>query len=112
MGPTHPSNLRCLCRKNHLLKTFYTGPEGWSDVQHPDGSITWTAPTGHIYTTHPGSRIVFPHWDTTNAALPEVQLRPGTPASNRGLQMPKRRRTRRAEQEQRIKRLRAQWDTS
>ncbi|WP_082949632.1 HNH endonuclease signature motif containing protein, partial [Mycobacterium sp. ACS4331] len=29
-GPTHPSNLRCLCRKNHLLKTFWTGEQGWS----------------------------------------------------------------------------------
>ncbi|ORV21557.1 hypothetical protein AWB99_26345, partial [Mycolicibacterium confluentis] len=66
-GPTHPSNLRCLCRKNHLLKTFWTGEQGWSDVQHPDGTIVWTAPTGHTYTTHPGSRIVFPHWDTTTA---------------------------------------------
>ncbi|CLT77578.1 Conserved protein of uncharacterised function. Member of Mycobacterium tuberculosis REP13E12 [Mycobacterium tuberculosis] len=25
LGPTHPSNLKCLCRKHHLLKTFWTG---------------------------------------------------------------------------------------
>jgi hypothetical protein len=24
-GPTHPSNLRCECRKHHLLKTFWVG---------------------------------------------------------------------------------------
>ena len=22
-GPTHPSNLKCVCRKHHLLKTFW-----------------------------------------------------------------------------------------
>ena len=34
-GPTHASNLKCVCRKNHLLKTFW---EGWSDRQFPDGT--------------------------------------------------------------------------
>jgi hypothetical protein len=56
-GPTHAGNLKCLCRKHHLLKTFWTA---WHDVQHPDGGITWTAPNGQTYTTHPGSRIMFP----------------------------------------------------
>ena len=56
-------NLNCLCRKHHLLKTFWTGPDGWTDQQHPDGTITWTSPSGRTYTTYPGSRILFPHWD-------------------------------------------------
>ena len=50
------SNLRLLCRKHHLLKTFF----GWKDRQHPDGRIDWTSPTGHTYTTQPGARQLFP----------------------------------------------------
>ncbi|SRX81328.1 HNH endonuclease signature motif containing protein [Mycolicibacterium parafortuitum] len=60
VGPTHASNLKALCRFHHLLKTFWTGPGGWTDRQHPDGTIVWTSPTGHTYTTHPGSRLLFP----------------------------------------------------
>jgi hypothetical protein len=43
-GPTHPSNLKSLCRKHHLIKTFYTGVSGWADVQLPDGTLIWTLP--------------------------------------------------------------------
>jgi hypothetical protein len=35
-GATHPSNLKCLCRLHHLLKTFW----GWRDKQLPDGTGT------------------------------------------------------------------------
>lgn len=35
LGPTHPSNLKCLCRRHHLLKTFW----GWRDQQLPDGTV-------------------------------------------------------------------------
>ena len=55
-GPTQASNLKCLCRKHHLLKTF----GGWHDQQWPDGTVVWTSPHGQTYTTHPGSRILFP----------------------------------------------------
>jgi hypothetical protein len=55
-GPTQASNLKCLCRQHHLLKTFW----GWRDEQHPDGSVLWTCPQGQTYTTHPGSRTLFP----------------------------------------------------
>ena len=34
-GPTQASNLKCLCRKHHLLKTF----GGWHDQQLPDGTV-------------------------------------------------------------------------
>ncbi|HZS20680.1 MAG TPA: DUF222 domain-containing protein, partial [Pseudonocardiaceae bacterium] len=54
VGPTHPSNLKCLCRKHHLLKTFWTGPGGWHEEQLPDGTVVWTAPTGRTYKTLPG----------------------------------------------------------
>ncbi|WP_172798379.1 HNH endonuclease signature motif containing protein [Mycobacterium sp. GA-1285] len=33
-GVTHPSNIKCLCRLHHLVKTF----GGWGDQQHPDGT--------------------------------------------------------------------------
>ena len=61
LGPTHPSNLNCKCRKHHLMKTFLTGVGGWSDIQFPDGTVIWTSPTGKTYTTHPGSRHLLPH---------------------------------------------------
>ena len=38
VGPTCASNLKCLCRKHHLLKTFC----GWFDQQLPDGTVIWT----------------------------------------------------------------------
>ena len=101
LGPTHPSNLKCLCRKHHLLKTFWSGPNGWRDQQHPDGTINWTSPSGHTYTTRPGSRLLFPA-----LCLPTTQL-PGTPTAdrppgNRGAMMPKRRRTREQDRSYRI----------
>ena len=34
VGPTHPSNLKCLCRFHHLMKAFW----GWRDQQLPDGT--------------------------------------------------------------------------
>lgn len=97
-GPTHPSQLRCLCRKHHLLKTFW---EGWSDRQSPDGTIVWTSPTGHTYTTYPGSRMVFPRWSTDTGEVPFVGN--PEPSGGRGLMMPVRRRTRTAARTHRIR---------
>lgn len=37
-GPTHASNLKLMCRKHHLVKTFWCGPVGWHDEQRPDGT--------------------------------------------------------------------------
>ncbi|MBN9635745.1 MAG: DUF222 domain-containing protein, partial [Actinobacteria bacterium] len=97
-GPTHPGNLSPKCRKHHLLKTFYGGRDGWHDRQQSDGTILWTAPTGHTYTSVPGSRILFP--DTvTDTPLPDPAPPDGTdldtpPAPGRGVMMPTRRRTR------------------
>ncbi|WP_197374380.1 HNH endonuclease signature motif containing protein [Mycolicibacterium baixiangningiae] len=91
-GPTCASNLRCLCRKHHLLKTFWTGPTGWRDQQLPDGTIIWTSPTGQTYTTRPGSALLFPTLCMPTAPAP---LKPEQVTSTeRGLNMPKRRRTR------------------
>ena len=99
-GPTHASNLKCLCRKHHLLKTFWTGIGGWADQQLPDGTVIWKSPTGTIYKTRPGSRLFFPAWDTTTAALP--RLSPVVQEPNRAVMMPRRRRTRATERTRRI----------
>ncbi len=95
-GPTHPSNLKCECRKHHLLKTFW---HGWRDRQHPDGTVEWTSPTGRTYLTQPGSRLLVPRWNTTTAALPPLS---GRPPAAIGTMMPTRRRTRAAERARRI----------
>jgi hypothetical protein len=101
-GPTHPSNLKCLCRTNHLMKTF----GGWHDVQLPDGTVIWTSPSGKKYITKPGSRLFFDTWDTTTANLPPpVIVVPDT--GDRGAMMPRRRRTRAAEHAAWIKAERA-----
>ncbi len=97
-GSTHASNLKCECRKHHLLKTFWTG---WRDVQRPDGTVIWTAPNGRTYTTHPGSRIFFPTWHTTTADLPQTPI-PAT-TFGRGVMMPRRQRPRAADLARRIK---------
>ena len=92
VGPTHASNLKCLCRTNHLMKTF----GGWHDIQLPDGTVIWTSPSGRKYITKPGSRLFFETWDTTTADLPPPVIAvPNT--GDRGLMMPIRRRTRAAE---------------
>ncbi|MGI9162608.1 MAG: HNH endonuclease signature motif containing protein [Mycobacterium sp.] len=97
-GPTHPSNNKLLCRLHHLLKTFWPG---WTDVQYPDGTITWTSPSGRTYTTTPGGAAFFPQFATPTENLTTVaqqtDSRPG-----RTLMMPTRRRSRAAEREARI----------
>jgi hypothetical protein len=105
-GPTHASNLNCKCRPHHLMKTFWTGIGGWADEQLPDGTAIWTSPSGATYTTQPGSRLFFPNWDVTTADLPPPAGHPFT-FGNRGLKMPRRQRTRAAEEASRIKAERA-----
>ena len=95
VGPTHPSNLKCLCRFHHLLKTFWTGRDGWRDRQYPDGTVEWTSPTGHTYVTYPGSKHLFARLCEPTATLwtgdpPEAEAT----EADRGAMMPKRRHTR------------------
>lgn len=77
-GPTHASNAKALCREHHLAKTFRGGPNGWRDEQLPDGSVIWTAPTGHSYLTEPTTRLVFTDWNPPDcdAAATAVQDSP------------------------------------
>jgi hypothetical protein len=101
LGPTHPSNCKLLCRYHHLLKTFYTGYGGWTDRQLPDGTVEWTAPSGHIYTTSPDGSYFFP---VLAASTGEVKTARGIepPNSARGLMMPRRKRTRTEDRHYRI----------
>ena len=92
-GLTHPGNLKCLCRKHHLLKTFWVGRGGWSDEQLPDGTIVWTTPAGRRKHVPPGSRVLFPDWNTTTP-IPTHPAPAGPPAPGRELTMPLRTRTR------------------
>ena len=64
---------------------------------------------GTIYKTRPGSRLFFPAWDTTTAALP--RLSPVVQEPNRAVMVPRRRRTRATERTRRILEERALNDT-
>jgi hypothetical protein len=48
-GRTTADNLWCLCRHHHRLK--HEG--GWQVSPNPDGSWTWTSPTGRRYRNNP-----------------------------------------------------------
>ena len=62
LGATHPSNLACLCRNHHHLKTFWTGD--WELRLLPDGAAVWTSPTGQTYTTASGMSKLLPRLGT------------------------------------------------
>jgi hypothetical protein len=100
LGATHASNLACLCRKHHHLKTFWTGD--WELVLLPDGAAVWTSPTGRTYTTYPGCRSYFPDWDTNTGELP-TPPHTETFRTDRDVMMPQRKRTRAQDRAARIK---------
>ena len=93
VGATHPGNLAPLCRAHHLIKTFRTGPHGWTPHAKPDGSIDWTAPTGHTYTKTPAAAILFPHWNTATP-IPKTRSISLINDTDRDTKMPTRTRTR------------------
>ena len=98
LGPTHPSNCKLLCRYHHLLKTFWTS---WHDVQLPDGTVHWSSPTGHTYTTTPGGSFFFP---TLAKPTGTLTISTGSEAvgPDRGMMMPQRKRTRTEDRRSRI----------
>jgi hypothetical protein len=97
-GATHPSNLKSLCRKHHLLKTFW----GWRDKQLADGTVIWTLPSGQSYVTGPGSAVLFPALVVPTGEVPEPASTPGNRCGDRTAMMPTRRRTRTQQRSQRI----------
>ncbi|WP_226863523.1 HNH endonuclease signature motif containing protein [Mycolicibacterium baixiangningiae] len=99
-GPTCASNLKCLCRKHHLLKTFWAGIGGWHDEQLPDGTVIWTSPSGQTYTTQPGSALLFPTLCIPTAPAPATTATKRT--ANSGLKMPRRSRSRAKDRAYRI----------
>ena len=105
-GPTHPSNLKGYCRVHHLIKTFYCGPGGWKERQSPDGTVVFTAPTGHRYTTEPAGAAMFPTLSTPTGTL-NIPADTGPPDGHRGLAVPLRQRTREQDRKARIDRERA-----
>ncbi|OBB12911.1 hypothetical protein A5761_21795 [Mycolicibacterium setense] len=97
LGPTHPSNNKLYCRAHHLLKTFSTG---WTDRQLPDGTVEFTAPTGHTYTTEPHGAAMFPTLATPTGDLDLAE--PPAHSPQRGAMMPTRRQTREQDRQNRI----------
>lgn len=100
-GPTHPSNLTLKCKHHHLMKTFYVGVRGWNDRQLPDGTLIWTAPSGHEYTTKPDGTLFFPALAVPTGKL-ILPTGPPAPSIDKGLQMPLRKRTRAQNKQARI----------
>jgi hypothetical protein len=101
-GPTCASNLACLCRTHHLLKTFWTGDHGWHVQQFPDATLIWTAPTGHTYTTRPGSALLFPDLAQPTAPVLIKRIPTESACGDRGAMMPRRHRTRNQDHAYRI----------
>jgi hypothetical protein len=90
-GSTQAANLKCLCRKHHLLKTFWGGDGGWRDQQERDGTVIWTAPDQRTHATTPGSRLLFPELSEPTAPV----VCDAVPTKHTtGLTMPRRRSTR------------------
>jgi hypothetical protein len=85
-----PHLLKCSSpnRCHHLIKTFW----GWRDQQLPDGTLIWTAPSGHTYVTTPGSALLFPQLRTPTGTLDPIPHQPQH--GDHTAMMPKRRRTR------------------
>ena len=66
----------------------------------PDGTIIWTSPRGRTYTTTPGGARFFPQLAVPTGEL--ILPATGPPHPNRGLAMPKRKRTRAEDRAYRI----------
>jgi hypothetical protein len=109
-GPTAASNLKCLCRRHHLLKTFWGGQSGWREGQLDDGTVIWTAPDGRKHVTTPGSRLLFPELSEPTATVVASEA---PTAHTAGLTMPRRKTTRAQDRARRIHRERErneQWN--
>jgi len=101
-GATHASNMKCLCRLHHLLKTFW----GWQDEQLADGTVIWTLPDGQTYVTTPGSVLLFPSLSAPTRDISPRSRRPprhdGQRITDRAVMMPSRKTNRAANRAHRI----------
>jgi hypothetical protein len=106
-GLTHPSDLKHYCRIHHLIKTFHTGIDGWTDQQLCDGTIVFTAPTGHTYATEAHGASMFP---TLGQSTGELGLPPSLDLSetDKSVMMPRRKQTREQDKRDRINQERRQ----
>jgi hypothetical protein len=93
-------------RCDNLTKTFCTGPGGWTDEQLPDGTIEFTAPTGHTYTTEPQGGLLFSTLAQPTGELPVPAV--DELAAYRGVMMPRRKQTREQDRRDRIAQERCQ----
>lgn len=71
-------------------------------IQMARGTVIWTSPTGHTYTTKPGGSLFFPALAIPTGKLKSPTWTSSTSAS-RGLMMPTRRQTRAADRAARNK---------
>jgi hypothetical protein len=104
-GPTHPSNTKLYCRAHHLLKTFYAS-FGWKEQQFGDGTVTWTAPTGHTYSTEAHGGTMFSALAQPTGDLGDITVPDQCP--HRSVMMPTRKQTREQDRLDRITTERAQ----
>jgi hypothetical protein len=72
-GATDCTNLCCLCRSHHRLKTF---ARGWTFTMLPDGTLEVTTPTGITRVTRPPGLRPAPEPAEPPAAGPEDELPP------------------------------------
>ncbi|WUJ68593.1 HNH endonuclease [Kribbella soli] len=84
---TSLSGLAPYCEYHHVIKD--TPDWGWTTTNHPDGSITLTAPTGHRYTTVPPPRGPVTNHPTLNQRPPgPTASEPAYPHGSPSLQRP------------------------
>ncbi|MFI2841226.1 DUF222 domain-containing protein [Mycolicibacterium sp. PDY-3] len=97
-GATYPGNLRPLCREHHLLKTVKVG---WTPTAHPDGTTTWTSPSGQTYTTKPLGPVLFPR-NTIDTPMSRTRHITLIGERDREPDIPRRQRTRQHDRDYRI----------
>ena len=68
-GPTSTDNLDPLCRRHHLMKHH----TDWTPRRHPDGTISWTSPSGHRYDDHP-REMTLPAEHLTPSPAPRTSI--------------------------------------
>jgi hypothetical protein len=79
---------------HQLVRPENGGGHPLSAVQAVAGTVIWTSPTGHTYTTKPGSAPLFPTLCLPTGALPLPQHDTTVAGGDRGVMMPRRGRTR------------------